>query len=137
MVEICRVGQWWALVRICPADPRPYIIPSHRQLVARLAALALTKARLICANKRSNPSDVLVARLLVHPVHARTTVWVVVCLFVSCLLFCLLANEAGVIHETNPSTVLAYYTPNEQVFNLSAMFQASSFSLCAVWPYRQ
>lgn len=110
MMEVCRVGQWWALVRIWPADPRPYIIPSRRQLVARLAALALTKARLICANKRSNPSDVLVARLLVHPVHARTTVWVGR-LFVCFLLTITrsLVNEAGAVHETQYSTGLLHF----------------------------
>lgn len=90
MMEICRIDQWWALVRICPADPCPYIIPRHRQLVACLGALTLTKARLICANKRSNPSDVLVARLLVHPRpdHGVRGSLFVCCLLAGLLLIC-------------------------------------------------
>lgn len=65
MMEVCRIGEWLALVRICPADPSPYIIRRCRRKVANMSTLA--KARLICANERCNASDVVVAQLLVHP----------------------------------------------------------------------
>ena len=65
MMEVCRIGEWLALVRICPADPSPYIIRRCRRKVANMSTLA--KARLICADERCNASDVVVAQFLVHP----------------------------------------------------------------------